>query len=114
MFAENDEEHDQLAEECNGPRDGVGEKQTIWGVELGNLKNSADPTDSNAAHAQDRDNHGGDRSAHTAQRACGHIHKTAEKIGDTDVAQPYHAIGDSLRRVGDVDGKQVGAKGVYQ
>ena len=89
-------------------------KTQLGGVELGNLENGVDPADTDAADTQHGNHHGDEGFSDAPECAGGYVHKTADPVGQTDDAEPEHAVADGFLGVGDVQGQQGRAEGVGQ
>ena len=73
---------------------------------LGNLKNCVYPDYSHYAHSGDRDYHRKNRVADSSEQTSRNVHKSAEKIGDTDESHSYKTIAYIFRFSWNIDRKQ--------
>lgn len=105
-FSVYQKESDHLDQESHCPGNAVGIIQALGRMESGDLKDSADPADTDAAYPQNGDDHGGNRSTHTPKGTGGNIHQTADEIRDTQAGQTDHAPLQGFRRIGNIDGQQ--------
>ena len=87
-----------LEQEGNRPGNRIGDIQALGCMELGDL----DPADADTADTQNGDHHGDEGFAQTPEGTGGHIHETTQKIGQTDNAEPHHAVADGFLGVGNV------------
>ena len=110
VFAEQNEEHEDLDEERDRPGEMVGEIEALRGVELRDLEDGIDPRKADSADSEDRDRHRGNRCTDPAQGASRDVHKAAEEIGETHVGHTVHANCNGFRRVGNVGRKQLRRK----
>ena len=106
VFAVDSKERCQLNQESNTPGNGIGEVQTLGRMELGHLEDRGDPANTNTTDAKHGDDHRGYGSAHTSQSAGGDIHQAAEEIGQADISQADHTIGDGFLGISNVDRQQ--------
>ena len=77
----------RFVNEGSKPGDKVCGIQAFRRVELGNLKYSVDPHDSDTAHTQNRKKHRCEGRSQTSQGTGGNIHESADKIGEGDIVK---------------------------
>ena len=94
--------------ECDDPAGGVGDIQTLDGVNF--CKYCVNPKNPQSASAHQGYEHRCEGITQSSHSGCAAVHKSQQEIGKTHIYQPYNAEVDSFCRIGDEQRKQRLAK----
>ena len=102
FFLIQNDESKGLNQESEGPGYGIGQIQTGKCMVLRNLEYSVDPSDSDTAYTQYRNDHWYERGTETPQGTGGYVHNAAQEIRERQIGKTCGTVDNGLGRVGNI------------